>query len=113
MDSILTTIKKLLGLTEEYDQFDRDIIIHINSIFSILTQLGVGPSDGFFIADKSAMWRDFLDDNIKLEHVKSYMFLKVKLLFDPPSSTSAIESYNRMISEFEWRINVEVESGGE
>lgn len=113
MDSILTSIKKLLGITEDYEQFDNDIIMHINSVLAILSQLGVGPSDGFFITDKSAIWDDFIDENVKLNDVKSYMFLKVKMMFDPPSSSAIIDSYNRMISEFEWRCNVEAESGGE
>lgn len=113
MDSILTSIKKLLGITEDYEQFDNDIVMHINSVLAILSQLGVGPSDGFFITDKSAIWDDFIDENVKLNDVKSYMFLKVKMMFDPPSSSAIIDSYNRMISEFEWRCNVEAESGGE
>lgn len=113
MDSILTSIKKLLGITEDYEQFDNDIIMHINSVLAILSQLGVGPFDGFFITDKSAIWDDFIDENVKLNDVKSYMFLKVKMMFDPPSSSAIIDSYNRMISEFEWRCNVEAESGGE
>lgn len=113
MDSILTSIKKLLGITENYEQFDNDIIMHINSVLAILSQLGVGPSDGFFITDKSAIWDDFIDENVKLNDVKSYTFLKVKMMFDPPSSSAIIDSYNRMISEFEWRCNVEAESGGE
>ena len=106
MDSILTSIKKLLGITEEYQHFDDDLIMHINSVFLVLTQLGVGPSEGFFIEDDSAEWSDFLEDPTKLQMVKSYVYLKVKLLFDPPLSSAVIEANNRMISEFEWRLNV-------
>ena len=106
MDSILTSIKKLLGITKEYQHFDDDLIMHINSVFLVLTQLGVGPSEGFFIEDDSAEWSDFLEDPTKLQMVKSYMFLKVKLLFDPPLSSAVIEANNRLISEFEWRLNV-------
>lgn len=106
MESILLSIKKLLGIEEDYKHFDVDIIMHINSVFMILTQLGVGPSEGFQIKDELASWNDFISDTIKLESVKSYMYLKVKLLFDPPSSSSIIDSMNRMISEFEWRLNV-------
>ena len=105
MDSILTSIKKLLGITEEYQHFDDDLIMHINSVFLVLTQLGVGPSEGFFIEDDSAEWSDFLEDPTKLQMVKSYVYLKVKLLFDPPLSSAVIEANNRMISEFEWRLN--------
>lgn len=109
MDSILTSVKKLLGIAEEYTQFDEDIIMHINTVFLNLTQLGVGPEEGFSIEDDSAIWEDFIEDNIQLQAVKSYMYLKVKLLFDPPLSSSVVESMNRMIAELEWRLNVAVE----
>lgn len=109
MESILTSIKKLLGITEEYQHFDADLIMHINSVFSILTQLGVGPLEGFSIKDDSAVWSDFISDNKKIEMVKSYMHLKVKLLFDPPLSSAVIEAMNRQISEFEWRLNAAVD----
>ena len=87
-DSVLTSIKKLLGIAEEYEHFDADLIMHINSVFSILTQLGVGPSKGFMIEDKNATWKDFISDESKYMLVKSYMHLKVKLLFDPPLSSA-------------------------
>lgn len=106
MDSILASIKKLLGVPEEYTQFDADIIMHINSVFLNLNQLGVGPEAGFAIENDSAKWSDFIKDNVKLNAVKTYMYLKVKLLFDPPLSTSVIESMNHTISELEWRLNV-------
>ena len=106
MDSILTSIKKLLGLSEEYEHFDADLIMHINSVFTILTQMGVGPSDGFSIDDKYAVWSDFISKGSSIEAVKSYMYLKVKLLFDPPLSSAVMEATNRMISELEWRLNV-------
>lgn len=112
MGSILTSIKKLLGIGEEYEHFDADLIMYINSAFSILTQLGVGPSDGFTISDDLAVWDDFIPEGKKLELVKSYVYLKVKLLFDPPSSSAVMESTNRMISEFEWRLNVMVDPPG-
>lgn len=109
MESILTSIKKLLGIEEEYTQFDDDIIMHINTVFLNLTQLGVGPAEGFFIEDDTATWDDFIGDDTQLQAVKTYMYLKVKLLFDPPLSSSVIESTNRMISELEWRLNVAVD----
>lgn len=109
MDSILTSIKKLLGITEEYTHFDTDLIIHINSVFATLTQLGVGPSEGFAIVDKNDNWEQFTNDNMFIESVKSYIYLKVKLLFDPPTSSAVIESYKQMINEFEWRLNVAAE----
>ena len=110
MESILISIKKLLGITEEYDQFDPDIIMHINSVFMILTQLGVGPAEGFSIEDDTAVWTDFIQDIKKLESVKTYVYLKVKLAFDPPLSSAVIESMNRLINELEWRLNVAAES---
>lgn len=110
MESILTSIKKLLGMTEDYTVYDDQIVIHVNSVFMILTQLGIGPEDGFAIKDKEAAWNDFVSDETKLELVKSYVYLKVKLLFDPPSNSSVIESINRQINEFEWRLNVKAES---
>lgn len=111
MESILTSIKKLLGISEDDTAFDTDIIMHINSVFMILWQLGVGPSKGFIIEDETAEWSDFIEDGSNLELVKSYVYLKVKLLFDPPTSSFVMESMNRQIAEFEWRLNVEVEHG--
>ena len=110
MESILTSIKKLLGITEEYEQFDADIIMHINSVFMILNQLGVGPSEGFSIKDKTDTWNEFVPVGTNLEAIKSYTYLRVKLLFDPPQSSSVMESMNRIISELEWRLNVESET---
>ena len=110
MESILTSIKKLLGIAEEYEHFDNDIIMHINSVFMILTQLGVGPSKGFVITDSSASWDDFLPEGgEKLQAVKTYMYMKVRLMFDPPTSSAVMESTNRMINELEWRLNVAVD----
>jgi hypothetical protein len=106
MESVLTSIKKMLGIAEEYTHFDGDLIMHINSVLSILTQIGVGPSEGFSIEDKTAVWTDFIPESSKLEFVKSYTYMKVKLLFDPPLSSAVIESTNRMTSELEWRIQV-------
>lgn len=110
MDSILTSIKKMLGISEDYTQFDADLIMHINSVFLNLTQLGVGPASGFTIEDETTEWTDFINNNAQLQAVKSYIYLKVKLLFDPPLSSAVIESTNRMISELEWRLNVAAES---
>lgn len=111
LDSILTSVKKMLGITEDYEHFDSDLIMHINSVFMILTQLGVGPSEGFSIEGKLDTWDDFISTGSNLEAVKSYVYLKVKLLFDPPLSSAVMESMNRMISELEWRLNVSVDPG--
>jgi hypothetical protein len=111
MESILTSIKKLLGPSGGYTHFDTDLIMHINSIFAILTQIGVGPSKGFSIEGADAVWTDFIPNDIEtLEFVKSYMYLKVKLIFDPPLSSAVIESMKQMAGEFEWRIQVAAES---
>lgn len=107
--SILTSIKKLLGVAEDYTEFDEDIMTNINSVFLNLTQLGVGPEEGFMIKDDTAEWKDFINDSIQLQAVKTYVYLKVKLLFDPPLSSSVTESINRMIAELEWRLNVAVD----
>ena len=111
MDSILTSIKKLLGVSEDYTQFDDDIIMHINSVFLNLAQLGVRTKTGFSIRDASDEWTDFVDieNNEQLQAIKTYMYLKVKLLFDPPLSSTVIDSINRTIAELEWRLNVAVD----
>lgn len=107
--SIFDSIKKLLGIPSEVTEFDTDILIHINSVFSVLTQLGVGPSSGFSIEDSSAEWSDFIGDDARLSDVKSFVYLKTRLLFDPPASSAAMDAMNRMASELEWRINVSVD----
>lgn len=109
MESILTSIKKLLGITEEYEHFDSDIIMHINSVFMILTQMGVGPSEGFVIEDETSKWFDYAHDTTPIESIKTYIYLRVRLLFDPPSSSAVIESMNRTISELEWRLTLSAE----
>lgn len=109
MNSILTSIKKLLGIDESYEHFDQDIIMHINSIFFTLKQLGIGPEVGFAISDKSALWKDFIEEN-KMESVRTYMFLKVRLLFDPPMSSAVMECINQNAKEIEWRLYAEAEN---
>ena len=105
MDSILISVKKMLGIAAEYTHFDADIIIHINSVFMILNQLGVGPREGFSISSDVETWDEFTNDNLTIESVKSYMYLKVGLLFDPPTSSNVVEARNRLVSELEWRLN--------
>ena len=104
MDSILTTIKKMLGITEEYTQFDTDITIHINSIISILSQIGVGPATGFIVVDKTNKWSDWLSTSTDLESVKTYIYLRVRLIFDPPTNSAVTKSYEQTIKELEWRL---------
>lgn len=111
MESILTSIKKLLGITEDYTHFDADIIMHINSVFMVLHQLGVGPKEGFRIEDKTSTWNDYLGDTILLESVKTYIYLRVRLIFDSTTlSSTVIESMKQTISELEWRLNITTDS---
>jgi hypothetical protein len=102
--SILTTIKKMLGLDEDYIHFDSEIIVDINSVLMILTQLGVGPDEGFYIVDKTETWGTYLNDRKDLEAVKTYIYLKVRLLFDPPTNAFLVDSIERQIKELEWRL---------
>ena len=108
-ESILTSIKKLLGIDEDYTFFDADVLMHINTVFMILYQLGVGPSTPFSISDKSAVWSDFVGNATDLAGVKTYIFLKVKLVFDPPQSSAAIEAIKQNAAELEWRLNATVD----
>lgn len=101
----------MLGITEEYKHFDPDIIMHINSVFMILDQLGVGPEGGFFIEDETSTWADFLGDPTYLPIVKSYMNLKVRLLFDPPASSTVMECMKQLANESEFRLNIAVDNG--
>lgn len=111
MESILTSIKKLLGMDEDYTAFDVDVIIHINTVFGILTQLGVGPPEGFFIEDKTAIWDDYIpDDPVLCNMVKSYIHKKVQLMFDPPDRGAVKEALNNTIAELEQRIFMAAES---
>lgn len=108
-NSILISTKKILGLPEEYTAFDHDIIVHINSVFSTLTQLGVGPVEGFMIEDEVAEWEDYVTAGVvanDLNSVRTYVFLKVKMAFDPPGTSFMIEAMNKQIAELEWRLNV-------
>ncbi len=105
-DSILISIKKLLGITEEYEHFDADIIMNINMAFMVLYQLGVGPSTPFKITDASALWSDFMEDATDIEGVKTYIWLKTRLVFDPPQTSALIDAIKANIAELEWRLNV-------
>lgn len=109
MDSILTSIKKQLGATEAYTHFDEQIIMHINMALMVLRQIGVGPSKGFRISDASATWKDFLGESEELEAVKTYVYMKVKLVFDPPQNSAHITALKEGIAEFEARLNYEVD----
>lgn len=109
MGSILNSIKQLLGIEEDYKYFDTDIIMHINATFMTLHQLGVGPEEGFSISGEFDEWESFLGDSKNLEAVKTYIYLKVRTLFDPPSSSAVLTSYENQIKEYEWRLNVQAD----
>lgn len=110
-DSILSTIKSMLGPDSSYDEFDTDIIIHINSALATLTQLGVGRSKGFRITGYSESWFDFLDEAEDLDSAKTYVYMKVKMFFDPPTNSSLMSAMNEACKEIEWRLNVAVDPG--
>ena len=112
MDSILTSIKKLLGISEDDHYFDETIVMHINEAFMVLTQIGVGPSSGFVVTDDTTPWSDFIPDEsaVRAEWIKTYIYLRVKLMFDPPSNQALLQSINNQISEYEWRLHVAAES---
>ena len=108
-NSILTSVKKLIGFAEDYTAFDDDLLIHINSVFSTLTQLGIGPVEGFMIEDATATWDDYITAGVpenELNSVRTYVFLKLRLAFDPPTSSYFIASMEKQIGELEWRLNV-------
>lgn len=112
MESILTSIKKLLGIGDDDTSFDDDIIMGINTEFMTLSQLGVGPFEGFSITDKTTTWSDYLGaDSVNLQAVKTYIYMKVRLVFDPPSSSFVIDATQRKIDELTWRLNIQAEGG--
>ena len=110
MNSILSSIKKLLGIQESYEVFDTDIIIHINTAFAILNQLGIGPDEGFMIEGSDKSWDEFAEGN-KQKMAKSFIYIHVRLAFDPPSSTALLESMKRTLDELTWRLEIEGQSG--
>lgn len=106
MESILTSTKRVLGLSENDTSFDLDIVTHINAAFSTLNQLGVGPEDGFFIENNTSEWADLGLPANQLHSVKSYIYLKVRMYFDPPTTSYHINAMKEQITELEWRLNV-------
>jgi len=110
--SILTSIKKLLGITSDDTSFDFDVMTHVNSAFSTLTQLGIGPPTGFMIEDDSAEWADFLADDNQYNAVKTYVALRVRQIFDPPTTSYLINAFDEQIKELEWRLNIHREETG-
>ena len=108
MTKILDTIRKLVGAGDTAGPFDSDLLIHINSAFSVLNQIGAGPEEGFICDDTSA-WSEFLPISKKLEMVKTYVYLKVRLIFDPPASSAAVDAMSRQVTEYEERILIAVD----
>lgn len=113
MESILTTIKLLLGITEEYTHFDVQIVKHINRAFSTLRQLGIGPPEGFRIEDSTKTWSDFLPEgnDESIDFVQTYIYEKVRMAFDPPTSSAHMQALKEDIAEHEWRLNLDAEQG--
>lgn len=113
-ESILTSVKKGVGGIIEADTaFDDDIIMCINTVFSKLTQLGVGPRQGFQIADKTTTWADFVGSDPRMNMVRTFTVLSVRMEFDPPTNGSVAKSYESQIAELEWRLNVQAETPGD
>ena len=110
--SILNTVKRSLGIVEEYEHFDSDLILSINAAFFNLEQLGVGPN-GFVINDSQAKWTDYLEEDRSMEAVKTYVYIYCKLIFDPPPTSFTQEGFRKQLSEIEWRLNVKAEEKGE
>ena len=110
MDSVLTTIKKLLGIEKDYTHFDNDIIMHINSALMTLNQLGVGPESPASITSEMDTWEKTLGDLKNMEAVKTYIYLKVRMVFDPPTSSFVLDAMNKQANELEWRLNVQSET---
>lgn len=115
MDSILNSIKKVLGIEESYTHFDADIMMHINAVFAVLSQLGVGPASGFSIDGASQQWDEFLGNDKRIQMVKTFVALRVRLLFDPPLSSAVMEAMKQQVEELTWRIQIAAEDqiGGE
>ena len=108
--SILISVKKTLNLADDYTVFDQDVIMHINSVFSTINDLGVGPFNGFQIEDKLALWDTFLQGDLRMNDIKTYVYLRVRMLFDPPTTGYHVTAMQEQIKELEWRINVRRES---
>lgn len=109
MESILNNTKKMLGIAADYTHFDSDIIVHINSTFMTLNQLGVGPEDPAFISSEVETWSSVFGSTKHIEAIKSYVYLKVRLLFDPPTSSTVLEAMNKQAAEYEWRLNIQAQ----
>lgn len=108
-DSILDNTKKALGVDPAYTVFDFEIMMHLNSALSTLCQLGVGPKEGFMVQDEFTTWSEFIEGDLRLNNVKTYIYLKTRLLFDPPATSNLVSAFNEQLKELEWRLNVHSE----
>jgi len=108
-DSILKSVKKNLGIEADDTSFDEDVLTHINSVFATLNQLGLGPTDGFEVTGEDELWSTYLDGNLNRASVRTYMYLKVRIFFDPPTTSFHLEALNKQATELEWRLNVQRE----
>jgi hypothetical protein len=106
VDSILDSVKKVLGIDKDYDAFDVDIVMHINTVFATLHQLGIGPEAGFAIEDASPTWEEYLGDDMRLNNIKTYIYMRVRIVFDPPTTGFLLSSMKEQIQELEWRISI-------
>lgn len=111
MDSILNTVKKLLGIDADDTSFDTDVIVNINSAILGLSQMGIGPNNTFILTSKDQKWSDYIGNSlVNLESIKSYLYLKTKIIFDPPTNSTVIEAFNKSMQELEWRMMLAVET---
>jgi len=108
-ESILLTIKQMLGIPSEYSVFDEELAVYINTVIAALRQLGVGPENGFAITGENESWEDYIGDTLMYENVKAYIYLKVRMMFDPPSSSFVLEAFKNQAAEIEWRIYIQAD----
>jgi len=112
MESILNSVKKIVNVSLEDDSFDQDLIIYTNTILAVLTQMGVGPVEGFVITGEEETWDDFVGDDIRIQLIKTYVGLRVRMMFDPPTNSSAVQAFDNSIQETQWRIYAMTNYGG-
>lgn len=108
-ESILLTIKQMLGIPSEYSVFDEELAVYINTVIAALRQLGVGPENGFAITGENESWEDYIGDTSMYENVKAYIYLKVRMMFDPPSSSFVLDAFKSQAAEIEWRIYIQAD----
>lgn len=113
MDSILDTLLQLLNDDPDAPAYKLDVMTFANGVFGRLKNLGIGPKEGFYITDSGDSWDDFMDEGPERAAVQTYMFMKVKLIFDPPQNSTVLQSYERLVNEFEWSAAMDSEAKAE